>query len=266
MKFSNVVAYCKGWYAKRGDVDTMWMDLAHCINVDGWSVFTKKDVANWCMHRIDDWKDDIPNLSYFNLIYDINDNKRRYDWYRNDGKTLSFEDAIIWTFYSYISAMDGNKFTEGVRPSNEVLPFRLNNACYYPNISNKYHFAEMMCDRLAEIERMFPDYPEQKLKEWYSFEKRESQLAGRDKHWENVLVRCGTDSLLDCKEVVVSGKTLNNSGNIKFDGEHYFDMNIYYHCKFDPDKEYIVRYAEEIHSRGEERERIEYVIKSIKEK
>lgn len=263
MKFSNVVAYCKGWYAKRGDVDTMWMDLAHCINVDGWTVFTKKDVADWCMHRIDDWKDDITNLSYYNLIYDINDNKRRYDCHRNDGKTLSLEDAIIRTFYLYISYLDCNKFTEGVRPSTEVLPFRLNNACYNPNISNKYHFAEMMCDRLAEIERLFPDYPEQKLKECDSFEKRESQLDGRDKHWENVLVRCGTDSLLDCKEIIVSGMKLNNPRNIKFDGEHYFDMNIYKHCKFDPIKEYIVRYHEEVNSPGEW---INYIVKSIKEK
>ena len=81
-----------------------------------------------------------------------------------------------------------------------------------------------------------------------------------------MLVRCGTDSLLDCKEIVVSGNTLNNPGNIEFDGEHYFDMNIYYHCKFDPYKEYVVRYAEEVHSRGEEWELTKYVIKSIKEK
>ena len=52
MKFTNVVAYCKGWYKKR-PIKARWMDLAHCLYVDDYAVFKKEDVANWCLFYID---------------------------------------------------------------------------------------------------------------------------------------------------------------------------------------------------------------------
>ena len=37
MRFGNVALYCKGWYQHRSNsVKTMWMDMLHCINADGW--------------------------------------------------------------------------------------------------------------------------------------------------------------------------------------------------------------------------------------
>lgn len=245
----------------------MWMDLIHCINIDGWSVQTKQDVVNWCLNRLDEWH--LPQLSFSRLISDVQNNIWRYNVHRTDGKTLSYDDAIIWAFYSYVSVLEGKHFNEGVKPSNDVLPLGLHKAYYYPDISNEYHFAEMMCDRLSEINKMFPDYPEQKISDWNTFERIESMIEGKDKDWHNVVVLIGSDSLLDCKEIEVTGELLNNSGNITFDGDNYLELGIYEHCKFDKDKSYIVRYKEIIHDGNGEWDKdwiySTYIIKSIKE-
>ena len=59
MKLNHTALYCKGWYkAREGGIKTMWMDMAHCIHADGWSPYTKEDVANWCLIRLDKMRKD----------------------------------------------------------------------------------------------------------------------------------------------------------------------------------------------------------------
>lgn len=54
-EFNNCAAWAKGWYKRRPNIKAWWMDLAHCINIDGWCcVLTKTDVVQWILHRFDE--------------------------------------------------------------------------------------------------------------------------------------------------------------------------------------------------------------------
>lgn len=262
MKFSNVVAYCKGWYAQRSDnVDLMWMDLIHCIHEDGWYVCNKRDVAQWCIYRLDEIheKENLKQLTFSWLISSIDKNRWLYHFNRSDGKKLSLEDSIIWMFYSFIRNLDDKYFTEGVRPSNKVLPFSLQDSVL-SSFSKTFEFSEMMCDRLARIEETFPDYPEQVVSD-NAFDQCESSIVG--KNWQDVLVLPGTDSLLDCVETTITGNELNKATLIN-NNEH-LDLNIYEHCKFDDNKKYLVRIKTNIRHKGKEWETVEHIVKSIRE-
>ena len=76
MKLNHTALYCKGWYkAREGGIKTMWMDMAHCIHADGWSPQTKEDVANWCLIRLDEMRNDkkFNKTNMIDLHHFIND-------------------------------------------------------------------------------------------------------------------------------------------------------------------------------------------------
>ena len=254
MKFTNVVAYCKGWYKKR-PVKAMWMDLAHCLYNDGYAEFTKEDVVDWCLFYIDNCiASEIAEFNPGKFIKSILVNQQMHK--------VSIEDSIIIAFCSYVSHIPGNKFTEGVKPSYKVLPFSLKEAYIF---NGCWHPAEMMAERLSEIDKMFPNFKGQESAqelswEFCNFELIESSLYCDD--FRDIVVLLGTDSLIDCKETIVTGKFLNNlfEPKNKIDNK-CLELGIYKNCKFDDYSNYIVRYKEEL----DYLDLPYYVVKSIKE-
>jgi hypothetical protein len=254
MKFGNVALYCKGWYKIRNNnVKTMWMDMLHCINADGWSLWSKHDVVKWCMHRLDNLREDenFPHKNQLDLTYfwkEINDMIRRDEWYYHEG--IDYEDAIILHYRNIISNLEGKYFNEMlVKPNSNVLPLNYqgayyNDGQYRPNHEPDYAPADMHCDIVKKINEIFPTYEEQNIKDG-EFEYQEGWIRG--KNWEDVVVLIGSDSLLDCEEVEVSGELLCNSGNIRFKDDDFLDLNIYEHCvNFDKNKKYLCRVKKEI--------------------
>lgn len=245
MVFNNVVLYCKGWYKSRGSVKTMWIDLGHCIHADGWCPQTKQDVAYWCLHRLDELRNDPKfkhdyqiDLSYF--IKDMIDNKRRAkDFYNED---LDEYDLICLNFRNIISEIDKDCFSSHIKPSNDVLPVNLRPAWYY-EMENKYYPAQMMCDYMDNINKYFPDAKDQDLDmQHYSFENVEAFLKITDYH--DVYVINGSDNLYDCWEITMTGKELNRKETYQINGCRWIDLNIYKSVRnFEDDKKYIVRYT-----------------------
>ena len=254
MRFGNVALYCKGWYKYRhGSCKNMWMDMLHCINADGWSLWSKNDVVTWCMHRMDDMRNDenFPNKHQLDLSYfwnEVNEIKRRDEWYYHEG--IDFEDAIILHYRNIISNIEIKYFNELlVKPNENVLPLHYGEAYYSDGKYNYNHepsftFAEMHCDVMERINKSFSDFEDQEIDD-DEFEKTEAWIRG--KNWEDVVVICGTDSLLDCEEVEVSGELMCNPGNVKFTDEDFLDLNIYDHCvNFNKEKTYLCRVKKEI--------------------
>ena len=249
MKFGNVALYCKGWYQHRSNkVNTMWMDMLHCINADGWSLWSKDDVVDWCLHRMDAMREDpnFPHKNQLDLTYfwkEINDMIRRNEWYYHE--ELDMKDAIILHYRNIISNLESKYFDELlVKPNPNVLPLHYgeayyNDGQYRPNHEPDFEFAEMHCDVIEKINKMFPDYEEQEIEDG-EFEYQEGWIRG--KKWQDVVVLIGSDSLLDCEEVELSGKFLNNTHNGHYKDDEFLDLNIYEHTKnFDNDKTYVCR-------------------------
>lgn len=249
MKFGNVALYCKGWYAYRhGTCKNMWMDMIHCINADGWSLLTKNNVVTWCMHRMDDMRND-PNFPYKNqldLSYfwnEVNEIIRRDSWHYHEG--LDFEDAIILHFRNIISNLEMKYFNENlVKPNENVLPLHYTPAYYSDgkytyNYKPSFTFADMHCDIIERINKHFTDCKDQEIAD-DEFEKTEAWIRG--KNWQDVVVIIGTDSLLDCEEVELSGNFLNNTHNKHYKDDDFLDLGIYnYTINFDDDKKYLCR-------------------------
>jgi len=254
MRFGNVALYCKGWYAYRhGTCKNMWMDMIHCINADGWSLWSKKDVVTWCMHRMDDMRND-PNFPYKNqldLAYfwnEVNEIIRRDSWHYHEG--IDIEDAIIIHFRNIISNIEMKYFDENlVKPNGNVLPLRYRDAYYSDGKYNYNHepsftFADMHCDVMELINKSFSDFEDQEI-DVNEFEKTEGWI--RDKNWQDVVVICGTDSLLDCEEVELSGNFLNNTHNKYYKDNDFLDLNIYDNTiNFSDNKTYVCRVKKEI--------------------
>ena len=249
MRFGNVALYCKGWYQHRSNgVKTMWMDMLHCINADGWNLWSKEDVVEWCMHRMDDLRKDenFPHKNQLDFTYfwkEINDIIRRDEWHYHEG--LDINDAIILHYRNIISNLEGKYFNEVlVKPNPNVLPLNYqgayyNDGKYHPNHKPSFAFADMHCDIIKRIDEMFPDYNDQ-LVEADEFEYQEAQIRG--KKWQDVLVLIGSDNLLDCEEVKLSGKFLNNTHSEHYKDNDFLDLNIYeYTINFDNEKNYICR-------------------------
>ena len=255
MRFGNVALYCKGWYKYRqGTCKNMWMDMIHCINADGWSLWSKKDVVEWVIHRIDNMRDDenlynISNqlsLSYF--WKEVNEILRRDAWHYHEG--LDIEDAIILHYRNIISNTEIKYFNEMlVKPNENVLPLNYNHAYYSDgkydhNHKPSFTFADMHCDVIERINKHFGDYKDQEIDE-NEFENTEAWIRG--KNWQDVVVLIGTDNLLDCEEVELSGKFLNNTHNERYKDDEFLDLNIYEHCiNFDDNKIYVCRVKKEI--------------------
>ena len=272
MKFGNVALYCKGWYQHRSKgVKTMWMDLIHCINADGWSLWSKQDVVEWCLHRIDDMKGDenFPYKNQLDLSYfwnEVTDIIRRDKWYYHED--IDFDDAIILYYYNIISGLEKKYFDKNlVKPNENVLPLQYHEAYYSEGKYNTDHkpsftFADMHCDVIDRINKFFPDFEDQDIKD-NDFEYYEGWIRG--KKWEDVLVRVGSDNLIDCEEFIISGKVLCNPGNIKFKDDEFLDLHIYEHCdNFDKNKSYICR-VKKIVDHYDYGDWVEYKLMSVKE-
>lgn len=249
MRFGNVALYCKGWYKYRqGTCKNMWMDMIHCINADGWSLWSKKDVVEWVMHRMDNMREDsmFPNKHQLDLSYfwnEVNEILRRDAWHYHEG--LDIEDAIILHYRNIISNTEIKYFNEMlVKPNENVLPLNYGNAYYLDgkydlNHKPSFTFADMRCDVIERIEKHFSNFENQDIAS-DEFEKTEAGLRG--KKWQDVVVLIGTDSLLDCEEVEVSGELLCNSENIRYKDDDFLKLNIYDHCiNFDKEKKYLCR-------------------------
>lgn len=230
MKFNNVVAWSKGWYKRRVNKSAWWMDLAHCINNDGWTVYTKKDVVKWILDRFDTepefWKKDC-RFGFFDMF-------EHFDRYYTDEK-LDVNDKIILYFRSCLSVKSKTDFEDGgFKPANWVLPLDradawYDNGEYTEDHKPKFHFAEMLCDAQARVDEMFKDLNEQKpfysFKSWdadHNFDYIESQLDGKD--WKDVVVDLGSE--IGCEIYKVSGLVLSSMRNnyIKYLNEKGDDM------------------------------------------
>ena len=252
MKFGNVALYCKGWYKYReGSIKNMWMDLLHCINADGWSLWSKEDVVTWCIHRMDDMRKDenFPHKYQLDISYfweEINKIKHRNDWISKD--LISYEDAIIMHYHNIISCLPKECFTEGfIKPNEHILPLQYNTAYvddgrYSKNPS--WDHADMHCDVIEKINKMFPDYKEQEIED-DEFERQEAWIRG--KKWEDIVVLIGSDNLNDCEEVILSGEFLNNTHNKHYKDDDFLDLNIYEHTiNFNDKSHYRCRVKKEI--------------------
>jgi hypothetical protein len=254
MKFGNVALYCKGWYQHRSNkINTMWMDLLHCINADGWSLWSKDDVVDWCLHRMDGMREDknFPYKNQLDLTYfwkEVNDIVRRNEWYYHE--ELDMKDAIILHYRNIISNLESKYFDELlVKPNPNVLPLHYseayyNDGKYRPNNEPDFEFADMHCDVIEKINKMFPNHKEQDIEDG-EFEHQEAWIHG--KKWEDVIVLSGSDNLNDCEEVILSGEFLNNTHNKHYKDDDFLDLNIYEHTiNFNDKNHYRCRVKKEI--------------------
>lgn len=276
MKLGNVVLLCKGWYKMRDNkrLDLFWMDMAHAINADGWTMQSKKDVVAWCMHRLDNMRDDPKLANYKNqfklsTLYDnVNNWIRRASWSNIE---LSQEDAIIWVYRDIVSNLDNSCFDECVKPDTRVLPVNLHEAWYDDgqySKAPKLYPADMMCDFIEKVNEIMPDAKDQDIRDddydWVeSFIKKES--------WKDVQIILGEDNLNDCIEVECTALNLKNHKVPGFD--NHIELGKFENCKDlnnceDPDKKYIVRLnpvVTKYDTPGWEDD-VTYYLKSIREK
>ena len=249
MKLNHSELYCKNWYQSRdGGVRTMWIDLAHCIHADGWCPQTKEDVANWCLSRLDEMRNDKhfhygSKLNLYRFFNNIFDNQRRAkDWYNEE---LDMYDLIILNYRDIVMECDNDCFTEYVIPDPDVLPVRLD-PTYYSEREEKLYPAMMMCDYMDNVKRILPDAKKKELK-YYDFENVEAFL--HIPNWEDVRVINGSDNLNDCFELNVTGFELKQKMlNSKDENEEnvYIDWNIYKGVKnFDAERTYTCRFKKD---------------------
>ena len=81
----------------------------------------------------------------------------------------------------------------------------------------------MHCDVIERIDKHFSNFENQDIAS-DEFEKTEAWIHG--KKWQDVVVLIGTDSLLDCEEVELSGKFLNNTHNKYYKDEDFLDLSV----------------------------------------
>ena len=248
MKLNHTALYCKGWYKTReGGVKTMWMDMAHCIHADGWSPYTKEDVANWCLIRLDEMRKDkkFNKTNMIDLHRFINEMIRNKNMVKNFyNEELDWYDLIILNYKNIIMECDGDCFTESVKPTPDVLPVNLHPA-WYSKWERKLYPAMMMCEYMEDVERLLPDAKD-KIYPFYNFEKVEAFI--KINNWKDVVVINGSDNLNECFEKKVTGYELKrNMLNEKDqDGNNvYIDMNIYNNVTdFDDDTVYTCRFKQ----------------------
>ena len=277
MKLGNVALLCKGWYKMRHNtrLDLFWMDMAHAIEADGWTMKTKNDVATWCLHRLDDMCNN-PKLSNyknqftFSYILDsINGWIRRASWSNIE---LSQQDAIIWVFRDIVQGLSKDCFDEELKPNPNVLPVDLQESWLDDGKYGKkpkFHFAQMMCDYIDTVNETMPNAKEQDIDEddynWVeSFLNKES--------WKDVQIELGEDNLNDCIEVECRAFDLKKR-NIPSIGEYYIELGKFENCKDleeckDFNKKLIVRLYKKVthyNTPGWEDD-VTYYLKSIIEK
>ena len=248
MKLNHTALYCKGWYKKReGGIKTMWMDMAHCIHADGWSPYTKEDVANWCLIRLDEMRKDkkFNKTNMIDLHRFINEmicNKNVAKNFYNE--ELDWYDLIILNYKNIIMECDGDCFTESVKPTPDVLPVNLHPA-WYSEWECKLYPAMMMFEYMEDVKRLLPDAND-KIYQSYNFENVEAFI--KINNWKDVVVINGSDNLNECFEKKVTGYELkrNMLNDKDQDGDNvYIDMNIYNNVTdFDDDTVYTCRFKQ----------------------
>ena len=235
--FGNVVAYSKGWYKKR---DQKWMDMIHVINADGYSLRTKQDVAAWCLHRLDDYREmpDFPYPNQLSISYifgEVNKHIERSKLYY--GRQIDQLEAIIEVYLNIVMELNVNWFTSGVKPSNDILPLYLHTP-YCLKHEQKYIFAELLCEAQERVNKIFPDYEEQKIEFWNDYIYQETIIS--NKSFKDVVIPVGYDNLNDCIETILTGREINNGhGMFKYD---VIDPVMYANCNdIENEKMYKVR-------------------------
>lgn len=163
MKFNNAIAYCLGFYKARGDADGIWKDLSHCIQVDGWMCHSKKEVADWCIARMEDFAREFPQdawkVSFGTIFRDMQDKKRLWEHF-DDNVPLEDIDYLIWVFRDFIRYNTKvNMFTSGVIPNNLVLPL------------NNYMSKALWRSIVSKYEEQNENQPF-----WISYEEREENI------------------------------------------------------------------------------------------
>lgn len=237
-KFTNCSAWAKGWYQHRPNLSAWWMDLAHCIHADGWcGVNSKKSVADWVCNRLDQDGDYIRKQIYNPLGFlDFRAFKEKNSIYY--GKEELSEDDYIILYFHYI-LMTQSKQQEGIRPSDEILPFHYEKAYVYEDTAahkNVYVPSEMKCDVLNNIQRLMPNFKEQEVSPYSKFEYVESQLVGKD--YTDVLVQIGSDADATIKEVVLGEQLLHTTDCITI-GDTDVELGIFSHSiGFNPTEKY----------------------------
>lgn len=275
MKLGNVALLCKNWYKMRDHnrLNLFWMDMAHAINADGWTMRSKSDVVAWCMYRLDDMRDD-PKLSNYKnqfnfsrLYSEINDWIRRASWSKIE---FNQEDAIIWVYRDIVSNLDNDCFDEKLRPDPRVLPVNLQEAWYDDGRYNKHpklYPAEMMCDYMEKFDNIMPDAKDQDIRK-DEYDWLESFL--KKKSWKDVQIELGEDNLNDCIEVECTAIDLKNHSIPNYG---YIEMGKFENCDDlsnceDHEKKYVVRLKKVVtkyHIPGW-KDDITYHLKSIREK
>lgn len=181
MVFDNVVAYCKGWYKSvTKSVDKMWVDFAHCIMADGGCIYTKEDVARYCLTKFEQFAKKYPNDAWMvsiGMVYTKIKEHERYMLMVSHGqpKPLSMDDHIIWMYRDFIRYLDADYFKSGYIPSREVLPVVMHDA-YIDE--EGWHPAEMYSEAIERIKNVFPNFVGQDFKYSVgaSFEDRQARL------------------------------------------------------------------------------------------
>ena len=232
--FNNCAAWAKGWYKRRDNIKSWWMDLAHCINADGWcGIYSKKEVVSWILHQFDTnynwWRDGCYTDFGFSGFNQFKLNSKTL--YR--GLNLDEDDLVILYYESLLST---KTFTKGFRPSEHVLPLYYAPAYYFDGPSSgfshiTYTPAEMKCDVLSRIEKIFPadKFLEQKFDSEEirnMFQNIESELVG--KNWTDVVLPLNYE---DNASIIleVSGSVLKNpyvDVSFTYKGEQYDYVNL----------------------------------------
>ena len=244
------------------------MDLAHAADADGWIIMTKEDASRWCLHRLDELKeeDDFKHKNQLTLAAFYEEAKnwlRRAHW--DNIPNFTDDDAIIWTFRDIISNMARDEFNGGVYPSSNVLPFALNEAWYDDGQYSKepkLYPADMRCDYLEKADEHFSEFERQNIDD-----DRYDYIEGflHKESWKDVLIELGEDNLNDCIEVEATAADLKRQG-IKDIG--WFEIGKFANCRdlnkcAEPDKKFVVRLLKE---RDEFFDEYKYTLKSIREK
>lgn len=268
MKFSNVVLLCKNWYETRASerIELFWMDLAHAADADGWSLMTKEDVSRWCLHRLDELREDESFQHKYQLtlasFYEAAKTwLRRAHWQKRT--SFTGDDAIIWVFRDIIFNM--YEFTGGVYPDSRVLPFALKDAWYDDGCYSKepkLYPASMRCDYIEEADKHFSSFDKQDIAA-DRYDEIESFLVKES--WKDVKIELGEDNLNDCIEMIATAEELKNC---EIEGIGYFEPGKFSNCKDinkceDPRKKYIVRLLKERDTYFDDEFR--YTLKSIRD-
>ena len=250
--FGNVVAYAKNFYEHRDNAQ--WMDMIHCIQADGWFVWSKQSVAAWCLNRMDELKEDkdfpCGNMLKFSQLLG------KMEEYQNYYGAEDQCEAIMLYYINIIFHTDGSYFTDTLLPSEKVLPLRFLGSSF---VLGKYTPSEMHSDYIERCKKVLGNYTIQNNIGDRSFDMIEGGI--RNKSYKDVLVRTGSDNLNDCKEYIMTGSEIMCG---TYDSLP-LDINIYEHCDdIKTDEKYIVRMQKLSHKILGYTD-IEYKIRSIAE-